>query len=116
MSPETGRPSSPIHPSDWDTSSPLLPCDRPLETSTGRWRDLPLPGLIKGVLHSFESVWEAAIYMAHSITELLYLPCQLAIPPAGIVVANFANSNRSDNIVGTNNGSATLGVYLGLDK
>jgi tetratricopeptide (TPR) repeat protein len=48
-----------------------------------------------------------------TFTEATGSPLAAGITPAGIVIANFANSTVSDIAV-TNKGSSTLGVYLGL--
>ena len=50
-----------------------------------------------------------------TFTEATGSPLPTSANPAGIVVANFANSTVPDIAV-TNNGSATLGVYLGLGQ
>jgi type II secretory pathway component GspD/PulD (secretin) len=50
-----------------------------------------------------------------TFTEAAGSPLPTATTPAGIAIANFANSGVADLAV-TNNGSATVGVYLGLGK
>jgi hypothetical protein len=98
------------------TNSPIAVGTAPVAIATGDLNADGVPDLaVVNQGDNTVSVLLGGSNLDATFTEATGSPLPTATTPAGIVIANFANGTVPDIAV-TNNGSSTLGVYIGQGK